>query len=251
MNRSTTGTQVVKSTGEPDLTLSPGRIDPTNPVWTAQPQAAGGRVHLPRPAGVRDRQPLRRQARRPERRRALPVPGAVLGHAARRPGLRSSTTSSRASSTSTARPTSSSSATSTTTSSARRSTCSRPGTADGTGDSILTDLIATLPIDQQYTYDFDGISRGAGPHPGQQGTERASSTRWCTSTPSTPTRSPTTTRRWCASSRRGRRAPPQGSRGLAPRPGAGPHACWDQDRGGRVSGRPATPRSPRGVVSTG
>jgi uncharacterized protein len=26
------------------------------------------------------------------------------------------------------------------------------------GDSILTDLIHTLPVNQRYTYDFDGIS---------------------------------------------------------------------------------------------
>ena len=35
VNRSTTGTQVVKKKGEPTLTLSPGRIDPTNSVWNA------------------------------------------------------------------------------------------------------------------------------------------------------------------------------------------------------------------------
>ncbi len=34
-NRSTTGTSVVKSHGGPDLTLSPGRIDPTNPAWSS------------------------------------------------------------------------------------------------------------------------------------------------------------------------------------------------------------------------
>jgi predicted extracellular nuclease len=35
VDRSTTGTQVVKKKGEPALTLSPGRLDPANPVWTA------------------------------------------------------------------------------------------------------------------------------------------------------------------------------------------------------------------------
>jgi uncharacterized protein len=35
VDRSTTGTQVVKEKGEPALTLSPGRLDPANPVWTA------------------------------------------------------------------------------------------------------------------------------------------------------------------------------------------------------------------------
>jgi predicted extracellular nuclease len=48
----------------------------------------------------------------------------------------------------------------------------RTGTADGTGPSILTDLISTLPVNQQYTYVFDGVSQvldhilvtsGAGP----------------------------------------------------------------------------------------
>jgi predicted extracellular nuclease len=34
----------------------------------------------------------------------------------------------------------------------------KTGTADGTGPSILTDLITTLPPDQQYTYDYQGIS---------------------------------------------------------------------------------------------
>ncbi|MDR2986637.1 MAG: endonuclease/exonuclease/phosphatase family protein, partial [Nocardiopsaceae bacterium] len=34
VNRSTTGTQVVKKRGEPALTLSPGRIEPNNPVWS-------------------------------------------------------------------------------------------------------------------------------------------------------------------------------------------------------------------------
>ena len=34
----------------------------------------------------------------------------------------------------------------------------RTGTADASGTSILTDLITTLPTDQQYTYDFDGVS---------------------------------------------------------------------------------------------
>ena len=34
----------------------------------------------------------------------------------------------------------------------------RTGTADGSGTSILTDLISTLPVDEQYTYVYDGIS---------------------------------------------------------------------------------------------
>ena len=53
----------------------------------------------------------------------------------------------------------------------------RTGTADGSGPSTLTDLITTLPVDQQYTYDFDGHLRGARPHPDHQGHHRSSTTR--------------------------------------------------------------------------
>jgi predicted extracellular nuclease len=35
----------------------------------------------------------------------------------------------------------------------------KTGTADGSGPSILTDLITTLPANQQYTYVFNGISQ--------------------------------------------------------------------------------------------
>ncbi len=41
VNRSVTGTRVTNVGGVPGLSLSPGRIDPTNPVWSTQPQAAG------------------------------------------------------------------------------------------------------------------------------------------------------------------------------------------------------------------
>ena len=35
----------------------------------------------------------------------------------------------------------------------------RTGTADGSGPSILSDLINTLPINQRYTYVFNGVSQ--------------------------------------------------------------------------------------------
>ena len=34
----------------------------------------------------------------------------------------------------------------------------KTGTSDGSGKATLTDLITTLPANQQYTYDFDGVS---------------------------------------------------------------------------------------------
>jgi len=34
----------------------------------------------------------------------------------------------------------------------------KAGTSDGSGKPTLTDLITTLPANQQYTYDFDEVS---------------------------------------------------------------------------------------------
>ena len=73
----------------------------------------------------------------------------------------------------------------------------KTGTADGTGPSILTDLITTLPVNQQYTYDFDGVSEVLDHILVCQGIGDVTTTRSCTSTPSTPTRPATTTRRSC------------------------------------------------------
>jgi hypothetical protein len=146
VNRTTTGTQVVKSKGEPDLTLSPGRIDPTNPVWTAsrkplvgeftfqgQPvfvvanhfdaklgdQNADGRFQFQASVehgfvqGILNIDP-----------KADVVVVGDLNDYQFSPSLN----------------------------------VLKTGTADATGDSILTDLIGTLPVNEQYTYDFDGIS---------------------------------------------------------------------------------------------
>jgi predicted extracellular nuclease len=38
-------------------------------------------------------------------------------------------------------------------------TALRTGTADGSGTSILSDLIASLPTNQRYTYVFNGVSQ--------------------------------------------------------------------------------------------
>ena len=42
VDRSTTGTAIVKRNGEPSLTLSPGRVDPTNPVWSTSRKPLAG-----------------------------------------------------------------------------------------------------------------------------------------------------------------------------------------------------------------
>ena len=157
VNRSTTGTQVVKKKGEPTLTLSPGRIDPTNPVWTSSrkplvgeftfqgkrvfvianhfdaklgDQNADGRYQYPAQSSAIQRagqaqveHDFVQQLLAIDKKASVVVLGDLNDYQFS-PAL----------------------------------SVLRTGTADGTGTSILTDLISTLPVDQQYTYDYDGIS---------------------------------------------------------------------------------------------
>jgi uncharacterized protein len=157
VDRSTTGTQVVSNDGNPDLTLSPGRIDPSNPVWDASrkplvgeftfgsktvfvianhfvaklgDQNADGRYQYPAQSSQIQRSGQAQavhdfvQQILAVKKDADVVVVGDLNDYQFSPALASLTT----------------------------------GTADGTGPSILTDLITTLPIDQQYTYDYEGIS---------------------------------------------------------------------------------------------
>ncbi len=158
VNRSTTGTSVVKSHGDPALTLSPGRIDPTNPVWTTSrkplagefsfrgrpvivianhfnskggDQNADGRFQFPAQSSTVQRAG-QAQVVHDFVERVLDVDRhadvVVLGDLNDyqfSPAI----------------------------------TALRTGTADGSGPSILTDLISTLPKNQQYTYVFNGVSQ--------------------------------------------------------------------------------------------
>jgi hypothetical protein len=157
VDRSTTGTQVVTKKGEPTLTLSPGRIDPQNPVWTSSrkplvgqftfngqnvfvianhfdsklgDQDADGRFQFPAQSSAIQRagqaqveHDFVNQILAIDKKADVVVVGDLNDYQFS-PALKSLTT----------------------------------GTADGSGPSILTDLITTLPANQQYTYDFDGIS---------------------------------------------------------------------------------------------
>src|ERR1700742_4852897 len=157
VNRSTTGTQVVKKKGEPTLTLSPGRIDPTNSVWNASrkplvgqfefngqdvfvianhfdaklgDQSQDGRFQFPAQSSAVQRagQALAEhnfinQILAIDKKADVVVVGDLNDYQFS-PAL----------------------------------SILKTGTADGSGKSTLTDLITTLPANQQYTYDFDGVS---------------------------------------------------------------------------------------------
>jgi len=158
VNRSVTGTQVLKVNGKADLTLSPGRIDPANPVWTSSrkplvgeftfgsktvfvianhfdaklgDQNADGRYQYPaqtsqvqRAGQAQVEHDFIQKLLDVDRNADVVVVGDLNDYQFSSPVA-----------------------------------ALRTGTADGTGPSILTDLITTLPPDQQYTYDYQGISQ--------------------------------------------------------------------------------------------
>ena len=155
---STTGTTVVKSHGKPDLTLSPGRIDPANPVWTTSrkplvgefvfhgetvfvvgnhfdskggDQSADGRFQFPAQSSAVQRagqaqvvHDFVQQILAVDKKADVVVLGD-LNDFQFSPAV----------------------------------AALRTGTADGTGPSILTDLISTLPENERYTYVFNGVSQ--------------------------------------------------------------------------------------------
>jgi uncharacterized protein len=158
MDRSTTGTAVTKLQGSAALTLSPGRIDPQNPVWSTSRKPLAGEFrfggkpviiianHFDSKGGDQNadgRFQFPNQSSRVQRsgqaqvvhdfvqnilavdKKAQVLVVGDLNDYQFSPPLRSLTT----------------------------------GTSDATGPSILTDLITTLPTDEQYTYVFNGISQ--------------------------------------------------------------------------------------------
>jgi len=158
VNRSTTGTQVQRRFGDPTLTLSPGRIDPTNPVWTSSrkplvgqfefrgqdvfvianhfdskggDQDADGRFQYPAQSSATQRagqalvvHDFVNELQAADRQAAVIVLGDLNDYQFS-PAL----------------------------------SVLRTGTADGSGRANLVDLISTLPADQQYTYVFNGVSQ--------------------------------------------------------------------------------------------
>jgi uncharacterized protein len=158
VNRSTTGTSVVKSHGDPALTLSPGRIDPANPVWTTSRKPLAGEFEFrgdtvfvianhfnskggDQNADGRFQFPAQSSAvqRAGQAQVVHDFVGRILDIEPKADVVVLGDLNDFQFSPSVA--------------------ALRTGTADGSGPSILTDLIATLPKDQQYTYVFNGVSQ--------------------------------------------------------------------------------------------
>jgi uncharacterized protein len=158
VNRSITGTAVVKSHGDPALTLSPGRIDPANPVWTTSRKPLAGEFefrgrkvflianHFNSKGGDQNadgRFQFPAQSSTVQRAGQAQVVhdfvGKILDVDRKADVVVLGDLNDFQFSPSVA--------------------ALRTGTADGSGPSILTDLIATLPTDQQYTYVFNGVSQ--------------------------------------------------------------------------------------------
>jgi hypothetical protein len=157
-DRSTTATQAVKSRGKAALTLSPGRIDPTNPVWTSSrkplvgefrfgkhdvfvvanhfdskggDQSADGRYQYPQRSSETQRagqasavHDFVRSILAIDKSADVVVVGDLNDYQFS-PALKILTT----------------------------------GSAAGTGTPILSDLITTLPVPQRYTYVYNGVSQ--------------------------------------------------------------------------------------------
>ncbi|MDT4903495.1 MAG: uncharacterized protein QOH52_1511 [Pseudonocardiales bacterium] len=157
-NRSTTGTGITTIHNRAALTLSPGRIDPTNPVWSTSRKPLAGEFyfnskniivianHFNSKGGDQNadgRFQYPSQTTRVQRSGQAQVVHDFVNHILATdkkaqvlvvgdlndyqfsPALSSLKT----------------------------------GTADGSGPSILTDLVTTLPVNQQYNYVFNGISQ--------------------------------------------------------------------------------------------
>jgi len=156
-DRTNTATQVVSKHGDPALTLSPGRIDPANPVWTSSrkplvgefefrgedvfviadhfdaklgDQNQDGRFQYPAQSSAVQRagqaqveHDFVQKLLDVDKKADVVVPGDLNDYQFS-PSLN----------------------------------VLRTGTADGTGASTLTDLISTLPTNEQYTYVYDGVS---------------------------------------------------------------------------------------------
>jgi predicted extracellular nuclease len=157
-DRSSTGTAVLKAHGKPALTLSPGRVDPANPVWTSSRKPLVGQFRF----GGRDvfvitnhfnskggdqsadgRFQFPKQSSRIQRAGQAQLLHDFVGKLLAVDKKARIVTVGDFNDFQFSPPLA----------------ALRTGTADGTGPAILRDLITTLPLDQQYTYVFNGVSQ--------------------------------------------------------------------------------------------
>lgn len=156
-DRAVTGTQVVKKNGGPALTLSPGRIDPQNAVWSSSRKPLVGEFlfrgkdvfvianHFVAKLGDQNQdgryQPPA-QSSATQRSGQAQVEhdfiGKILAIDKNADVVTVGDLNDYQFSPALA--------------------ALRTGTADGSGQQTLTDLITTLPASQQYTYDYEGVS---------------------------------------------------------------------------------------------
>jgi predicted extracellular nuclease len=158
VNRSTTGTSVIKSHGDPALTLSPGRIDPTNPVWTTsrKPLAAEFSFRGRTVFAIANHFNSKGGDQSADGRFQFPVQSSAIQRAGQAQvvhdfveGILSIDRMADVVVLGDLNDYQFSPALS----------ALRTGTADGSGPSILSDLITTLPVNQRYTYVFNGVSQ--------------------------------------------------------------------------------------------
>jgi predicted extracellular nuclease len=154
VNRSTTATAVVKTAGQPELTLSPGRIDPTSDAWDASRKPLVGEFsfrgqsvfvignHFDSKLGDQNQ----------DGRFQYPAQSSAVQRAQQAAEVNAFASSILA-----------------VNKNAKVvvagdlndyqfSPALKTLTGAAAGHPILTDLITTLPANQQYTYDFDGVS---------------------------------------------------------------------------------------------
>jgi predicted extracellular nuclease len=157
VHRSTTGTQVTYNHGVA-LSLSPGRVDPTNPVWTDSRKPLAGMFTFKgqNVVVIANHFDSKGGDQNADGRFQYPAQSSAIQRAGQAQVLHDFVASLLA---------------------ADKRTevvvvgdlndyqfspalaALRTGTADGSGPSILTDLITTLPVNQRYTYVFNGVSQ--------------------------------------------------------------------------------------------
>jgi hypothetical protein len=158
VNRSTTATKVVNAGGRPALTLSPGRIDPSNPVWhdSRKPLVGQFRFGGQDVFVVANHFDSKGGDQNADGRFQYPDRSSEVQRAGQAASVHNFVQSILA---------------------VRKSSevvvlgdlndfqfspalnILRTGSADGDGTATLTDLITTLPVDQQYTYVYEGVSQ--------------------------------------------------------------------------------------------